>query len=422
MLNFSLLEQQQKVITSFGDTPSVPVTQQELTDAENQITEEEKTIQEDDDEHREAHTREEPESSMEYGTPSGIGNVPSTCPGCSSGCSDVADAAIIDAEIAPAKSTDEQESTEDTETSEDTDTGTNDTAELSAMLKLRENFIISEEAYEEVDNPITSESVKRTWEVLKDGVVAGSILLIRFTKAIFDFGVAVYRFVSNNYGVVRDLGMKIFASSETIANYWSERVAKRLNKIDEAKLSEMKVTMLDRVSFEKIIDSLIDINKFIVSNRKMLVDSSKQANSKVEELTKKVEKLGIKIDSATDEVDVSKITDNRVVNDLISHGYTPSKMTPLLRKISDIHKQYKANGDSSILVMLKDMQKAIDTMNKTVQSVEDEKIANAIAESMLKMRYLVQVITVTHNVTVIMLDDFVEVAKDYDIAANSEEE
>lgn len=447
MLNISLLEQQE-TISSFGESSSVPVTQQELTDAEDQITEEEQNIQETDTEHREEHQREEPDAKMEYGTPSGIDTIVSTCPGCQSGNSDVADAAIVDAEIVPVEATEksETETEEEEDFSDAEETDSDGTPEMKTVIllhrvqeylnnpsqilgtsvehrQLKAAFKLcypGNESFDDFTSSMATEALKRTVEALISALKAGGILTVRFIKAIFDFSAFVYRFVSDNYGTVRDLGMKIFTSTEFIAKTWSERVAENLTKVDTSKLSEMKVTILDRAAFEKTIDGLLEINKFIMSNKRMLVDNSKQATSKVAELTKKLERIGITVNSFTDEVEATAITDNRTTDDIISHGYGPKNMSSLLRKIADIHKQYRANGDSNILQFMSDMQKAVDSIRKSANSIKDDDTVNAVAASLLKMRYLVRVITVTHSTVIVLLNDFIEVAKGYDIAVNSE--
>lgn len=444
MLNLSLLKSENGIITTFTDTPAIPSTQDELTKAEDQIADEEKSVQNDDAEHREEHSVEEVQTKMEYGTPSGSDSaIPSGCPGCVASNQDAADAVIIDAEIAPVEST--EKSTEDTSDSEEVTEDTDLNAELKAAvtyavaldvitdrdrtdfsdaeLKAIRSVYLELVPGNEVLNVIANDSsdiglIRANIEILVHtllaGAKAGIILTGRAIKTIYDLGVTVGDFLEKHKAEIRDIGMNIFTSSEYITNYWAKKFGKLVNDISEEELKDFVISAFAYKEWKDKLDKLTEINKFILNNKKLFLDDSADITKKVKELTKMVEKLGIEIDAANQIINTDKFNLDRKPDNAVTLGYTPKNMCVASRDIATYLKIYKKNGDNDTLTLIEKLEEITKRLMDESKTNTDPDFVKSVLDYEIKLVYVVNVINVTHKLIRDLLDDFVRIGKGYE--------
>ena len=458
MINLSLLKSENGTINTFTDTPARSITQDELTDAEDQIADEEKDVQEDDTEYRDEHSVEEVQSKMEYGTPSGSDSsvVHTGCPGCISGNQDAADAAIIDAEITPVEATTEDKDTEEIESSDDfsdaeetsEDTGESEPPDLGTELKAairysvaldliatrnydasaaelralrnvyREvvpgNEVLDVLANDSIDISSIRLAIETTVNTLLAGAKAGAILAGRVFITLRDLGRAINDFLEKHHAEIRDVSMNIFTSSDYITNYWAKKFGKMVNEISEDELTDFVITTFQCKEWEDKLNKLTEINKFILTNKRIFLDDSANATKQIKELTKMTDKLGIEIDTVNDIVNTDKYNETRRPDTVVNLGFTPKKMSALSRSVATYLKIYKKNGENDTLPLIKKLEEVTKQLTKNSDVRTDSDMAKSVLEYEIKVVYLITVIKTVHFLIRELLDDFVKIGKGYE--------
>ena len=459
MINLSLIKSMEEVIQTFTDTPAKVVSQDELTEAEEQIDKEEESVQKDDEQYREEHTSEEVKTSMEYGTPSGSDSsvVPSGCPGCVVSNQDAADAAIIDAGITPVEPTEENKESSETEESgdfsdaeetseEDTDFETEmkvavtyltaydvisgEPRDLSAneVKAVKAVFGKMNPAMEDLGCSVTGdatlawETIKIIFNTIKAGMWAGYVLAGRMLKCAWNIATYLYDFLDRHQSEIRNTCMNIFASVDYIAGYWAKQFGKLVEQVSEDELTDIAASSFSYKDWNEKLDKLLEVNKFIVQNKKVFIEDTSKIDGKFKELSKMIDKLGIEFDLASGEANTDKFEERRSPDSIVSLGFTPKNMLLASRHVATLLKIYKKNGDNDSLKLISSLKAILESIRNTTKESQDEKYLKQCFELEIKIYYVTLAIEHTHKLMKELLVDFINIGKEYEKIADSKKD
>ena len=289
-----------ETIQTFSQSPSVKVSTDELTDAEDQIIEKETENVEEDKDYREVHSEQielsdpdevleddddldegsdipkselmamdryrllatrilhkDPNAYMEYGTPSGSDNS-QQCAGCQKGNEDAADAAIIDSGIEPASTTEKEEEKE--ESDEDTE-GSFD-ASFKAVFDQTKNLLYLHDRYINGLEDITAKDIDiarnvfgnlepatEGWtNISADEQVWGECSLgFHSLRSIF------IRMVHSAWHITKKLGEGLIKVTKVLSKYLPPIYKKYRNKFDKLSSTSERLMILWETKLNKYV-------------------------------------------------------------------------------------------------------------------------------------------------------------------------
>lgn len=373
-----------KPIQPLTETPAKVYKPKNLTEAEDDIQENETTEEDKDEEYREEHNPEETIDAigdtnnsdeelddklmkftvyqllttrflkMEYGTPSGSD---SFCPTC--GTEDAADAAIIDNEISPAKRTEPFGST-------DGNSGGSDFGSSS-----------SDSGGEDDDDFGMDFSFYYKQRVALEHCVPGTENFVRTFTGLFEFGEKIFHTVAQQFTRLTRLVLRIgehnLVKVRYMAKFYQFKFSKLLNFIDDETLSKINVEVWKAADWSKIKDNLLAVYKLLTDMENQL--AVKQGKFKDVKATyeKAFSKIKVNItdtDSKNNTHDLYKLREGGSLSEL---GYAKENVVSMFRQLEELGEIVGTTAMGKINVALKKSMLHIKTETARIKTLQEAK-------------------------------------------------
>lgn len=399
MLRGSFMEQ----IQSFGDTPAPQTDVRELEAAEDQVQQEEREQIQEENEHLEDERQEAEETApasdiedevpededtetlrlmspeqrlmyrfypqLEYGTPSGIDNKPVGCPG----CSDAADAAIIDAEITPSDGSGEDEggTTGGDELGGEPETDLSE--DITMFLQSLNNF---ERA---VDYRVGNESLVEA--------------LISVGKFLSDVFIRVTKYARRTWKYVRDKHLLTYNRLTLAQKFWTFKLKNNLDKVDPERISTYEIEAFPYDVWVEACKSALSAFDMTLNAERIVFDSAAvDTTTAMRSFADRLANLGVTINISKNRLELDDLLDKRVHASILELGYGKSHIPNLLRYFSEISDRVKpgANGQQAKaeLIVSKLLKEVTNKASQLSAAVDSGDLTKNSAEYQLQMQRL----------------------------------
>lgn len=461
---FSVDKDEEKNIQSFSETPSKPVKPKEVTEALDETQELQKQDKEDDEEYREEHT-EEPEEdedelqmddgselseetlsamnsfqiritkiiskkNMEYASPSGVEIA--SCPGCSGGNADAADAAIIDAEITPAEKTVPE--------AEPSEAGGSDMGgDMGDMGDMDESFGMIYKRYvklsEQFNLQLGQEGffIPAVVNIAKQVGLAGRVLVeagVGLTATVvrdilpvaFKLAKKTSAAFLHTVAFVKNHAERLLVNKSVLSKVWKTKLKLYLKHADENKLAKTKVTAFKHEAFINIAKATIECYDILEKHANKL-DNIATAAKPIETIVNKLKAIGISIDIVNDKIDMSELLDSRVTGSVLDLGYAPNNFEVCMKYINEITSRLPKEKQSPVLeglagvqTWLKKQRVALvkDSKDVKVSAAARKKDIDVYVASELKVRFSSDVLRVIYHIWDIASTDLIVICEKYE--------
>ena len=335
---------------------------------------------------------------MEYGTPSGI-NPPviGTC----SGCGDAGDVAIIDNEIGKDEESKEPGANEDVENrrhlassksedeinedeSFDRNDETSSDEELGSDLEMYYNFLKYKERqiaerkllgmeslYEDEEDPAERYYKEARWKSIK-GFFGGFLWLAG------KFLITVTKYANKLYMFTRNALADAFASKETIYKFIKFKLNKLIDRVDEERLLNYKVTTYD---FEDLVNTTkCALGMYDIVCHCQNIVENKAADIKttdIEKIENRLKSVGIELSVKHNKCNLDDNLDRRTNNTLGELGYSKKEIPNLIRYFGEIAKcipDKKDKPDKMHEITKIEIERIAELRKKLAEQVKAKKI------------------------------------------------
>lgn len=355
-------------IESFSETVTVSddTKKKELDDADEQTQEKEEERAEDLGENVETGLSAEEENEfeslrqrmefklayMEYGTPAGADDSPDgTCSTCGtvSGNADAADAAIIDAEIAPAQGSPEEETSGEIggEPAPMEAGAGEETENLGEEIMQYRNWHMAFGYYfleEKLDNPMLVAACEDfTWGgIFSKAVEAIAGLLGKIMSKVAGYLLRVYKFARKRIS-------STFFRLQTVQKLWNVKLSARLNLVSDHALQSYEIEAFpysDWIDAAKL--SLIAFEMAHNADQNVFDPSNDLLNNNMRQFKDALKGIGINVDVQNNRMNVNDFLDKRQYKSIADLGYSRSQAPNCMRYFGEMSKRVP-KGDLNTL-------------------------------------------------------------------------
>lgn len=390
---------------------------------------------------------------LDYETPAGTDD---TSTGGCSGCEDAADAAIIDAEIAPSEGSGEETGPLG---GNDNNAGGGDTGgdafggddmgggddfggmNEMQMLLYTMRYIQAKDYQQEHMLEIMSQQTVPGMEdvphlhgepipapilVILKAYVKLTLILAKLALQVLikvaKYGRIVYLFARRN---ISNAVMKM----ETIHKLWKFKLSLHIDKINPDDLNEEEVEALP---FDKWVEGckIALTTHDMVSHAENLVfdRSEEEITPAIKQYLSKLDNEGIEIEVADCKVNMNEYLDSKKQSSVIDLGYTKQNIPNLMRYFGDIAKRFDArnagvplqkNLDACLGRITKetlDLGNALKSKKLSKDSEEYKKINMHLAASTIRLGFMTSCMDLTYKLIKLLVDDAQRVLGAYENA------
>ena len=327
---------------------------------------------------------------MDYGTPAGSdSNAPE--PGSCPACGDAADAAIIDAGIAPDEDSQEPGAKKETEAREETAATGSDSGggsggggdsggdfDLSGDFELLAKIITSRHAQETKTDffkgalesyshdylPIDT-SAHGLWN---DLVVNGVGTILKVAGFLL---VKVLKVANTVYKNCRDLIAKMFVKKELIAKFMNVKLNTFIKSIDEERFNAYEITAYPRDKWVETSKVALMMFGNAMHSKELVFEKHPQiVTPKIKKIIDTMEHCGIQINIKRASVNIDDNLDVRQHTSVSELGYTVKEIPNLLRYFEELSKRVPNGSKNQLEVVTDIVIKQLGNLRKEL----DEKI------------------------------------------------
>lgn len=305
-------------------------------------------------------------SRMEYGTPEGSDD-PSGCPG----CADAADAAIIDAEVAPSEGAGTKRDQGNEEGGGDSfggdvgggEEGEDDfTEDFEMYIRLRKDYRQGLRRH----RALMQSSISYATDEIPGMEEWGEKLM----KVMGFIGKKLVKYTRRTYIFCRNKISKIFFRAQTINKLWKFKLSRGLNKVDMDRLSNYEVEAFPYDTW--LHAAKISLMCFdTVKNAEHIITAPDRdpITPDMQRFADDLDNIGISLDLTKNKVNSNNLMDKRQHASVTDLGFTKQQIPNVVRYFGEIAKRVP-RGDLNNLEKICD--KARENINKFAVNINHQ--------------------------------------------------
>ena len=288
-------------------------------------------------------------SRMDYGTPAGVDDGPdggcSTC-GTTAGNADAADAAIIDAEIAPAQGSPDTGEEIGGEATPDLGTGEENEGLGEEIMQFTQWHMAFGYYFldERLDNPmLIAQCEDFSWGGLFSKAIDSLVgLLGSIMSKVAGYLLRVYKFARKRISAT-------FFRLQTVQKLWNVKLSARLNLVSDNALRSYEIEAFpypDWIDAAKL--SLVAFEMAHNADQLVFDPSKDMLNANMRTLKQSMKQIGINIDVQHNRMNVNDFLDKRQFKSIADLGYSRSQAPNCMRYFGEMSKRVP-KGDLNTL-------------------------------------------------------------------------